>query len=140
MQQADVGRRDKKGKKGYDDKPPWTAICTTCFKEFPIHQMLFSSYENEEPVRAKYSPIELALGRARKSLKLKVPSGDGGQLLTRKWCPDKHELSQTAGLQKSLIIGLIGARYSGKTTYVAALIERLKSQVGQDMSDEIFSA
>jgi GTPase SAR1 family protein len=42
-------------------------------------------------------------------------------------------LPNTAGAQETLIIGLIGANYSGKSHYVAALVKRLQEQVGTDL-------
>jgi GTPase SAR1 family protein len=57
----------------------------------------------------------------------------GGQSLIDGQCPGcGRELPWSTGRQKDLIIGMVGAKYSGKSHYVATLIERLQHQGWRD--------
>jgi hypothetical protein len=110
---------------------PRTVICPSCFNEFPVGQMLFTSYSGGEPVATRYTWIDRLLRRPPQPPKTKQ-----GQRLTRKLCakPDcRHDLPFTAGTQGSLVIGLIGAKFSGKSHYIASLVKRLEGQVGGDL-------
>lgn len=109
---------------------PRTVICPSCFEEFPVEKMLFDSHGGGEAVTARYTPLHRLL-----RLPLATPRNKRGQLLTRKLCPrdQNHILPFTAGVQESLIIGIIGAKYSGKSHYIAALVQRLEGQVGADL-------
>ena len=119
----------------YREGTPTNVICPFCFNEFPIMEMDFASQYNNERVKAQYGMIDkmkLKRGKGR----LKVPKDKGGYPLTRKLCPDRgveHDLPFNAGLQESLVIGLIGAPNSGKTHYIASLVDRLMGRVGTDL-------
>jgi hypothetical protein len=59
-----------------------------------------------------------------------VPDSPDGPL--EKVCPNENcerRLPQTAGVYDSMMIGLVGARATGKSHYVAALVEELSSSV-----------
>jgi len=60
--------------------------------------------------------------------------------LTCKLCPNQHVLPFTAGAQDSLVIGLIGAKSSGKTHFIASLIQRLSGQTGSDLRAALLPA
>ena len=119
----------------YREGTPMKVICPFCFTEFPIVEMDFSSQYNNERVKAQYGMIDkmkLKRGKGR----LKVPKDPSGYPCTRKLCPDQdveHDLPFNAGLQESLVLGLIGAPNSGKTHYVASLVDRLMGRVGTDL-------
>lgn len=114
----------------YQAGVPKTVICPYCFDEFPLGKMRFTSYSGGAIVQARYSWLHRLLRRP-----LKIPIDSQGRRLTRKLCPhdNDHDLPFTAGSQASLVIGVIGAKYSGKSHYVASLVERLESRTGADM-------
>jgi GTPase SAR1 family protein len=106
---------------------PKTVICPYCFQEFGVEEMLFTSFSGGDHVHANYGWLHRVLRRP-----LRPPVNDKGQRLTRKLCPNSHELPYTAGDQSSLVIGVIGGKYAGKSTYIASLIERLQGRVCGD--------
>jgi hypothetical protein len=108
---------------------PKSVVCPECFDEFPLEKMLFSSFEGGEPVPGRYSLLDKLRGQP-----LLPPTNNKGQRLTQKHCPNqKHVLPFTAGAQASLVIGLIGAKFSGKSHYIASLVKRIEGQVGGDL-------
>ena len=114
---------------GYAKGVPDKVICPYCFDEFPVEEMLFDSYEGGQARKAKYSALDRALKR-----EIAAPKDDHGRVLPVRLCPkNQHRLPWTAGSQTSLIIGLIGAKFSGKSHYIASLIAQLENQVGADM-------
>jgi hypothetical protein len=114
---------------------PKTVICPTCFEEFPVNKMLFGSFAGGNTQPARYTALDRALGHP-----LNIPVTKRGEKLARKLCPNKHILPFTAGTQKSLIIGMIGAKFSGKSHYIAALVERLRTQVAGDFQGDLTPA
>ncbi len=115
-------------KQRYSPGIPRTVICPQCFDEFPLERMLFDAYGGEA-MTARHTWLDRVLSRPPQP-----PQNKQGQLLTRKLCPNhQHVLPFTAGAQTSLVIGLIGAKFSGKSHYIASLIKRLESQVGSDL-------
>lgn len=115
---------------------PRTVICPYCFEEFPIEQMLFDSFTGGEARPARYTWFD----RLR-SQPPRPPRNEQGQPLHRKLCPKhRHVLPYTAGSQSSLVIGVIGAKFSGKSHYIAALVERLAGQVASDLQANLLPA
>jgi hypothetical protein len=107
---------------------PRKVICPYCFDEFLLEEILFDSFSGGEPVPARYTLIDRMLRRPPQP-----PKNKWGQVLSRKLCPhNKHHLPFTAGMQESLVIGVIGAKYSGKSHYIASLVDQLSGQVGAD--------
>jgi hypothetical protein len=119
--------RDR-GLRRYRAGVPRTVICPSCFEEFPVGRMLFTSFNGDDPLPARYGWLD----RLRRQPP-QPPTNAQGQRLTRKLCPNRHALPFTAGAQGSLVIGLIGAKFSGKSHYIAALVKRLEEQVGSDL-------
>ncbi|GEM_PF-1037179 len=109
---------------------PKEAICPLCFKQFPIGGMLFTSFiGGDDPMPGRYTWIDRLRRRPPQP-----PTNAQGHRLTRKLCPHcKKELPVTAGAQESLIIGMIGAKFSGKSHYVASLIKQMQERVCADM-------
>jgi GTPase SAR1 family protein len=66
------------------------------------------------------------------------PTNAQGKRLSRKLCPCNptapHDLPFSAGLQESLLVGLIGAKSSGKSHFIASLVQRFQGQVASDFS------
>jgi hypothetical protein len=114
---------------GFEKGVPDKVICPYCFDEFPVWDMLFDSYDGGQARKAKYTAIDRALKR-----EITPPKDEHGRVLPVRLCPNnQHRLPWTAGTQTSLIIGLIGAKFSGKSHYIASLIAQLENQVGADM-------
>jgi GTPase SAR1 family protein len=114
---------------GFEKGVPDKVICPYCFDEFPVWDMLFDSYEGGQARKAKYTAIDRALKR-----EIAPPKDEHSRVLPVRLCPNnQHRLPWTAGTQTSLIIGLIGAKFSGKSHYIASLIAQLENQVGADM-------
>jgi len=113
----------------YKPGVPSKVICPQCFSEFPTGQILFAGYDGGDPRPGEYTLFDRMRGRPPQP-----PVDDKGKKLTKKICPKcKKQLPFTAGGQASLIIGLIGAKFVGKSHYVAALVDRLSKQVGSDL-------
>lgn len=113
---------------------PRRIICPTCFEEFGIEEMLFGNYPSPgqpptEPVRGRHTWFDRLLGRPPRP-----PVDEHGHRLTRRLCPPRRDdLPFSAGTQKSVVIGLVGATASGKSHFIASLVHRLEGQVGQDL-------
>ena len=104
--------------------------------------MLFESFAGGAPVKAHYTWWERLRHKG-----IEPPVGPHGEKLLHKVCPSydpaqpetRHYLPFTAGTQESLVIGIIGAKFSGKSHYIAALIDRLEGQTGLDMHAGLFA-
>lgn len=111
-------------------KAPNTILCLNCFKGFRPRRILFSATTGEL-IKAK--PVYRLRGR--------VPEyavDSTGQIVREKHCPHcKEPLPWVSGQQEELILGLIGARYSGKSHYIASLIQRLKKDVSRNFNASI---
>ena len=109
-------------------KIPKTALCPFCFEEFPIDDIMFKSETGGEPVAGGRTFIE------RMRNKPIIPPENMKNGHTQKVCPMcKEELHSSAGVQEDLVIGMIGAKYSGKSHYVASLVHRLEGRGATDM-------
>jgi hypothetical protein len=110
---------------------PRKVICPTCFTEFPVRDMMFRSFKPGGPVlQGRYTVLDRLRGRPPR------PPIHENERLTDKVCPSescRKPLPFTSGAQSSLVIGMIGAKYSGKSHYIGSLIERLSTQVGSDL-------
>jgi GTPase SAR1 family protein len=106
---------------------PKTVICPKCFGAFPLAEMNFADAKGNM-VAGRYGFLDRVLRRP-----LRPPRDAHGGNCTVKLCPKKHQLPFNTGTQNSLVIGLIGARSSGKSHYIASLIDRLQGPVGNDM-------
>lgn len=116
----------------YQAGVPKTIVCPNCFAEFPVEQMLFTDSGDGS---GKRLPGEWSLIDKAKGLPPRPPMGDKGKKLVFKVCPkcDKS-LPFSAGDQVSLMVGLIGAKSSGKSHYIASLVHRLEGEVGREFS------
>jgi GTPase SAR1 family protein len=98
---------------------PKKVVCPTSFCEFPVGRILFGSWNPNVPATA---PGRYGLWERLRGLPPQRPIVNG-ELLTRKMCPKcKHDLPWSAGTQPNLVLGLVGAKSSGKTHYVASLV------------------
>ncbi|MBI3248840.1 MAG: hypothetical protein HYZ50_20245 [Deltaproteobacteria bacterium] len=110
----------------YKQGPPKEIICPhpDCFEPFPLWNLRFKSGDKT------YPPERPFLARWR-GIPPRYAVGPNGERLRAKVCPrHEHPLPYTAGEQEDLIIGLIGAKQTGKSHYVGTLLERLEGQVG----------
>ncbi len=109
-------------------KTPKTALCPFCFNEFPIERIMFKPDSGGDPVPGAYTFLDRLFNRPVRPPKTKTGA------MTRKVCPEcKENLHSSAGAQKDLVIGMIGAKYSGKSHYVASLVDRLQGRASRDM-------
>ncbi|MCD4786509.1 MAG: hypothetical protein K8T10_22000 [Candidatus Eremiobacteraeota bacterium] len=135
---GEILRIGTNGKRKYRGGVPDTITCPTCFKEFPINVMLFTSNDpKEKPIPGKYTLIDRLLGRP-----VQPPKNEKGKILTIKTCPESkyHILPATAGTREILIIGFVASKYSGKTTYLTSLMEWLTNRASNDFEISITPA
>ena len=110
-------------------RTPETALCPFCFESFPIERTLFKPDTGGEPVPGNRT----WWGRAR-NRPVSPPRNKNNRAMTQKVCPEcKQDLHASAGVQKSLVIGMVGAKYSGKSHYVASLVHQLEGSGSRDM-------
>ena len=112
---------------GYKPGVPKTVVCPRCLEQFPVEQMLFTDYQGSAPVRTSYTLLHRALRQP-----LPYPTNAKGQRLTRKLCPlcgHSDGLPHTAGNQSNLVIGVIGGKRAGKSSYICSLVEQLQTRV-----------
>lgn len=124
----------------YSHKAPRSVTCPNCFVEFPVGKLLFSSFDKDDDRRlqGKHSIWDRMRGRPPAP-----PVTEGRERLTRRICPNPEcgkVLPYSAGTIKSLIIGIIGAKFSGKSHYIASLVNRLENQVSVDLQATLMSA
>lgn len=114
---------------------PDRVVCPSCFEVFPAAALLFASYDGDAPEPAQRTLIDRLTGAPPRP-----PVNSRGRRLTRKLCPVcNRDLPFTAGVQTNHVLGLIGAKFSGKSHYVAALIKRLEGQVGADFDASLIA-
>jgi hypothetical protein len=107
--------------------PPAEIVCPHCLEEFPLGDMLFTGASGEVR-KAKRSLIDWLLHRLPQ-----YPLDSNDRPLRDKQCPHcKQALPWTTGEQSDLIIGMVGASYSGKSHYIASLVKRLQKEVSRD--------
>lgn len=105
-----------------------SVVCPSCFERFAAAEILFASYDDEEPAPARSSLLDRLRGGPPRP-----PVGEHGRRLTRKLCPAcARDLPYSAGVHRSLVVGLIGAKFSGKSHYVASLVRALEGRAGAD--------
>lgn len=109
-------------KRVYGTRPPKKVVCPDCLEAFPTKEMLFGDNQSDE----RFKGVRTLLRR------VKPPKDKNGNPYTDRFCPNKHLLPITSGRQESLVIGLIGEAESGKSTYIATLIDRLEGRTGCD--------
>ncbi len=114
-------------------RAPRKITCPYHFEKFPIKEMLFTTYNGDKPIKGKYSWLDWLMGKPPQP-----PIDKQGKRYPLKVCPNEEckdkKLPYTAGNQESLVIGIIGAKFSGKSHYIASMIQRLESQVGADFN------
>ena len=115
--------------KKYKQGPPQEIICPhqRCFEPFPLWGIRFrdSTGHVYPPHRPRFARLQ------------RVPpmfaNGPHGEKLLDKVCPKcEGRLPYTAGEQTALIIGLVGAKFSGKSHFVATLLDRLAGVYGDE--------
>ena len=114
--------------KKYKQGPPKEIICPhpRCFEPFPLWDIRFrDSTGNLHP---PHRPLFARLQRVPPMF----ANGQDGEKLLDKVCPKcEGRLPYTAGEQTDVIIGLVGAKFSGKSHFVATLLDRLEGPVGK---------
>ncbi len=109
-------------------KTPKNAICPFCLDEFPIDKIKFRPGAGGEPIAGGRSLWARLRNRPITPPKALIKGNP------KKACPKcKEELHTSAGVQEDLVIGMVGAKYSGKSHYVASLVHRLEGRGSTDM-------
>jgi Double-GTPase 2 len=112
----------------YKQGPPKEIICPhpRCFERFPLWDIRFR--DSTGKVYAPHRPLLARLQRVPPMF----ANGPHGEQLFDKVCPRcGGSLPYTAGEQTDVIIGLVGAKFSGKSHFVATLLDRLEGPVGR---------
>lgn len=140
---------------------PGEITCLFCFSRFPPEQALFRCANSTcpdmapDPVYASYEglpgigamghvfpappPARSLLSRAAPALSADCPTC--GRMTQKRICPVcHHELQHDAGMVDEKIIAIIGARSAGKSSYIAALVRRLRSEVGMNFATSLNAA
>lgn len=124
-------------------------ICPYCFEYFNLKDTPFRcssppsrcAPEKDEVYSAAWEKTPIPRGkvlnsaggfneRFSKSMRCK----DCGNPSHKRLCPHCHmELPQTTGQFKNYIFAVIGAKDSGKSHYIAVLIDQIKKRIGPDM-------
>ena len=128
----------------YEAGIPSEVVCPICWETSHVEDMLFCLFGDVEKSDAKFVkreiPWHLRATRGIRKPVLKFPTDDSGRKLACKVCPNlkhpigPHQLPVSAGNQRSLIIGLLGASRSSKTTYITALHRVIRDRVSKDFS------
>jgi hypothetical protein len=140
---------------------PDEITCLFCFSRFPPEQALFRCTNpacpdlTPDPVYGSFEglpgigpmgrvfptppPARSLLGRAAPVLAADCPTC--GRTTQKRICPVcHHELQHDAGMVDEKIIAIIGARSAGKSSYIAALVRRLRSEVGMNFGTSLTAA
>lgn len=127
---------------------PRKVRCPICLEEFDVEKVLFAKpgADPRDPnanLQRAHFPWYYPIRKALWGPKITQPT-DGRYFCTEKFCPgingEKHKLPSTADHQNSLIIALLGATSSGKTTYMASLIQALETSVARDFGTSLIHA
>lgn len=132
--------------------------CLFCFSRFPPEDALFRCTNPAcpdsapDPEYARYEglpgigpmgrvfaappPARGLLGRAAPVLAADCPTC--GRTTQKRICPVcRHELQHDAGLVDEKIIAVIGGRSAGKSSYIAALVRRLRNEVAMNFGTSL---
>ncbi len=110
-------------------KTPRSVVCPFCLDAFPVEKMLFAPSGGGPPVQGVRNWWDRLRNRP-----VRPPKDKAKGAMTHKICPVcKRELHASAGVQKSLIVGMVGAKHSGKSHYVASLVHQLGERGSKDM-------
>ncbi|MEM7013296.1 MAG: hypothetical protein AAF585_17630, partial [Verrucomicrobiota bacterium] len=113
---------------GYRQGAPEEIVCPSCLLPFPTRQLLFLPGVSQVGQQAKPQVGKIGFFDKMRNQPPKPPKDEFGRQYSRRICPLPdcgRELPVTAGSQPNLIIGLVGAKFSGKTHYITSLIHRL---------------
>lgn len=120
-----------------------TYLCPYCFKEHAIGNVLFRCKNKrcklcQDKVLAEYSGKSVELNQiwfpANKEYKTSMPMNgicpECKEITTTRICPSCHNnLPTTIDCHQEKVIAIIGARDSGKSSFMAVLIKELKKRV-----------
>lgn len=123
-------------------RPRKQVVCPHCFETFRVWQMRFR-YGKDDPNFGNNYPLPKAWWARINPfyrMQLALPNGPDGRRFVDKLCPnccsepEARALPYTAGVNRSLMIGLLGASEAGKTHYVVSLVHRLRA-MGYELRD-----
>lgn len=107
--------------------------CPNCFHTYPLTDVRFQCINARCADFGQLFDTPLPTGRFNLGNKvvLSAPCPTCGQDSTKRLCPHcNFELPTDVGLSEEYSIAIIGGRGTGKSTYIAALVHRLKNEIG----------
>ncbi len=113
-------------------------VCPSCFEKQPLNEIQYICTNTKQDANC-FNAIE---GRPfTPNGKSKNPKCDTcGQTLSVKVCPKcGFELPMSVGKSKDYPVAIIGAKESGKSNYVAVLINQLKNDVGRAFNCSLYA-
>ncbi len=144
--------------------PGKKVICPYCFERFPLQEVHFRCMNpnqaecprEEDPIFARYLQLANSLQK-----RVVVPSWGSwikklwwsfappmrwncdapkcGHVTTQRICPRCHnELPNTTGIVKNYVLAVIGGRNTGKSHFIATVIDVLKNQIGSQFDAALY--
>ena len=108
-----------------------TFVCPFCFDEHPLEDALFRcSQLHRCPGGAPSFQLPEVNGRRPRAHEAPCPADGCKRPTTTRLCPScQGQLPTQLGECASLAIGLLGAKFTGKSHYVGVLIDRIKKRL-----------
>lgn len=113
-------------------------VCPNCFEKQSLSDVEYLCTNTRQDRNCSHAIDGIPFKPATKS---KNPKCDScGQVLTVKSCPKcGFELPMSIGTSKDYPVAIIGAKESGKSNYVAVLINQLKNEVGRAFNCSLYA-
>lgn len=107
--------------------------CPNCFNTYSVDSVHFQCINarcDQFGQNFELSPMPRRLGMSSQVI-LRAPCPTCGEESPKRLCPHcGFELPTDVGLNKEFSVAIIGGRGAGKSTYIAALVHRLKNEIG----------
>ncbi len=113
-------------------------VCPNCFEKKSLNDVQYICTNTRQDKNCSHAIERKPFKPADRS---KNPKCDEcGQVLTMKTCPAcDFELPMSVGTSKDYPVAIIGAKESGKSNYVAVLINQLKNDVGKAFNCSLYA-
>ncbi|MBL9164747.1 MAG: hypothetical protein JNL18_18610 [Planctomycetaceae bacterium] len=99
---------------------PKEFLCSKCWKYYPVSEMLYAKSDKLAPTSTDDKFFRPGIWSRRQP----------GEF---KYCPKKHALGKFSGSVPNHLIGMLGPPDSGKTYYVAAILDALYDNIKNNM-------
>lgn len=109
-----------------------TITCPNCFHSYKATAVKFQCSNSQCPESGSlFDAPEAGIWPFSSGVTLKAPCPTCGVDSFKRLCPEcNFELTHDAGMNEEYTIAIIGGRGTGKSTYIAALVHRLRNEVG----------